>query len=151
SSETFLSEFVDSIRTGVADAFKRRYRGVDVLLVDDIQFFEGKKETLEEFFHTFNALHETGRHLVLSTDRRPTHCPPLDNPPRTARAMAGSLAPPAVHSPPPHRTHSALRPPPPPPPCARRRRTPTPPTPPPPCSSTSRRTSPPTPPTPKVP
>ena len=83
SSETFLSEFVDSIRTGVADSFKRRYRGVDVLLVDDIQFFEGKKETLEEFFHTFNALHETGRQLVLSSDRRPDDWPALEDRLRT--------------------------------------------------------------------
>jgi chromosomal replication initiator protein len=83
SSETFLSEFVDSIRTGVGDSFKRRYRGVDVLLVDDIQFFEGKKETLEEFFHTFNALHETGRQLVLSSDRRPDDWPALEDRLRT--------------------------------------------------------------------
>lgn len=71
SSETFLNEFVDSIRTGVSDSFKRRYRGVDVLMIDDIQFFEGKKETLEEFFHTFNSLHDAGRQVVLSSDRRP--------------------------------------------------------------------------------
>jgi len=83
SSETFLSEFVDSIRTGVADSFKRRYRGVDVLLVDDVQFFEGKKETLEEFFHTFNALHETGRQIVLSSDRRPDDWPELEDRLRT--------------------------------------------------------------------
>ncbi|MEA2391313.1 MAG: chromosomal replication initiator protein [Solirubrobacteraceae bacterium] len=83
SSETFLNEFVDSIRTGVGDSFKRRYRGVDLLLVDDIQFFEGKKETLEEFFHTFNALHETGRQVVLSSDRRPDDWPALEDRLRT--------------------------------------------------------------------
>jgi chromosomal replication initiator protein len=83
SSETFLNEFVDSIRTGVSDSFKRRYRGVDLLLVDDIQFFEGKKETLEEFFHTFNALHESGRQVVLSSDRRPDDWPTLEDRLRT--------------------------------------------------------------------
>ncbi len=88
SSETFLNEFVDSIRTGVSDAFKRRYRGVDVLMVDDIQFFERGKETLEEFFHTFNALHESGRQIVLSSDRRPDDLPALEDRLRT-RFKAG--------------------------------------------------------------
>jgi len=88
SSETFLNEFVDSIRTGVGDSFKRRYRGVDVLMVDDIQFFERGKETLEEFFHTFNALHETGRQIVLSSDRRPDDLPALEDRLRT-RFKAG--------------------------------------------------------------
>jgi chromosomal replication initiator protein len=88
SSETFLNEFVDSIRTGVGDSFKRRYRGVDVLMVDDIQFFERGKETLEEFFHTFNALHESGRQIVLSSDRRPDDLPALEDRLRT-RFKAG--------------------------------------------------------------
>ncbi|MGI8662206.1 MAG: chromosomal replication initiator protein DnaA [Acidimicrobiales bacterium] len=79
SSETFLNEFVDSIRSGVQDSFKRRYRGVDLLLVDDIQFFEGKEGALEEFFHTFNALHESGRQVVLSSDRRPDDLPTLED------------------------------------------------------------------------
>jgi len=88
SSETFLNEFVDSIRTGVGDSFKRRYRGVDLLMVDDIQFFERGKETLEEFFHTFNALHESGRQIVLSSDRRPDDLPALEDRLRT-RFKAG--------------------------------------------------------------
>jgi chromosomal replication initiator protein len=79
SSETVLNEFVDSIRSGVQDSFKRRYRGVDLLLVDDIQFFEGKEGALEEFFHTFNALHESGRQVVLSSDRRPDDLPTLED------------------------------------------------------------------------
>ncbi len=78
SSETFLNEFVEAIRTGISDAFKRRYREIDVLLVDDVQFFEGKTETLEEFFHTFNTLYETNRQVVLSSDRAPDKIPTLE-------------------------------------------------------------------------
>jgi chromosomal replication initiator protein len=79
SSETFLNEFVDSIRTGTNDQFKRRYREVDVLLVDDIQFLENRKETQEEFFHTFNALHAADRQIVLSSDRSPDAISTLEN------------------------------------------------------------------------
>ena len=71
TSETFLNEFIDSMHSATRDAFKRRYRDVDVLLVDDVQFFEGKQETVEEFFHTFNHLHQTSRQIVLSSDRSP--------------------------------------------------------------------------------
>ncbi len=71
TSETFLNEFIDSMHSDSRDAFKRRYRDIDVLLVDDVQFFEGKQETLEEFFHTFNHLHQTSRQIVLSSDRPP--------------------------------------------------------------------------------
>jgi chromosomal replication initiator protein len=71
SSETFLNEFIDSMQRRTRDEFKRRYRDIDVLLVDDVQFFAGKEETVEEFFHTFNHLHQANRQIVLSSDRPP--------------------------------------------------------------------------------
>ncbi len=79
SSETFLSEFVDSVRAGEAEQFKRRYRDVHVLLVDDIQFIEGREETQVEFFHTFNALHQSNRQIVLSSDRPPDAISKIEN------------------------------------------------------------------------
>jgi chromosomal replication initiator protein len=79
TSETFLNEFIESIRNNTSAEFKRRYREVDVLLVDDIQFLENRKETQEEFFHTFNALHEGRRQLVLSSDRPPDAISTLEN------------------------------------------------------------------------
>ncbi|MCU1357075.1 MAG: dnaA [Acidimicrobiales bacterium] len=79
TSETFLNEFIESIRLNTSAEFKRRYRDVNVLLVDDIQFLENRKETQEEFFHTFNALHEGRRQLVLSSDRPPDAISTLEN------------------------------------------------------------------------
>jgi chromosomal replication initiator protein len=72
TAESFTNEFVDALRSSGAEAFKRRYRDLDVLLVDDVQFLEGKPNTEEEFFHTFNALYEVGSQLVLSADRIPS-------------------------------------------------------------------------------
>jgi chromosomal replication initiator protein len=79
STETFMNEFVDSIRTNTGSAFKRRYRACDVLLVDDIQFVENKEGLQEEFFHTFNSLHEANKQIVLSCDRHPRSIATLED------------------------------------------------------------------------
>jgi chromosomal replication initiator protein len=72
TAESFTNEFLGALRSTGAEAFKGRYRDIDVLLIDDVQFLEGKQHTEEEFFHTFNALYEAGSQLVLSADRIPS-------------------------------------------------------------------------------
>lgn len=71
TSEDFTNDFVNSLRDDAKESFKRRYRDLDILIVDDIQFLAGKKGLQEEFFHTFNALHQSDRQIVLSSDRSP--------------------------------------------------------------------------------
>jgi chromosomal replication initiator protein len=72
TGESFTNEFVSALRSAGTEGFKARYRDIDVLLIDDVQFLEGKPHTEEEFFHTFNALYESGSQLVLSADRIPS-------------------------------------------------------------------------------
>jgi chromosomal replication initiator protein len=78
STEAFLNEFVDAIRTNTNAEFKRRYRDIDVLLIDDIQFLENREGLQEEFFHTFNSLHGANRQIVISSDRIPDAIPTLE-------------------------------------------------------------------------
>ncbi|MEI7547588.1 MAG: chromosomal replication initiator protein DnaA [Actinomycetota bacterium] len=78
STETFLNEYVDAIRTNTTANFKRRYRDIDVLLIDDIQFMEGKEGLQEEFFHTFNSLHGANKQIIISSDRMPDAIPTLE-------------------------------------------------------------------------
>jgi chromosomal replication initiator protein len=79
SSEEFTNEFINMIRDGKQDGFRRRYRDVDVLLVDDIQFLENKEGTQEEFFHTFNTLHNASKQIVISSDRAPKRLVTLED------------------------------------------------------------------------
>ena len=79
TSERFLNDFIDSIRRKRVDDFKHRYRSTDVLLLDDVQFFEGKEQILEEFFHTFNTLYESGKQMVISSDRHPRNLSTLED------------------------------------------------------------------------
>jgi chromosomal replication initiator protein len=79
TSETFMNDFINSLRDKRIEGFKQRYRTYDVLLIDDVQFFEHKERIQEEFFHTFNSLYEAGRQIVLSSDRPPRDISTLED------------------------------------------------------------------------
>jgi chromosomal replication initiator protein len=79
TSETFVNDFINSLRDRRIEGFKQRYRTYDVLLIDDVQFFEHKERIQEEFFHTFNSLHEAGRQVVMSSDRPPRDIATLED------------------------------------------------------------------------
>ena len=83
NSEEFTNDFINAIRDDRGLTFKRHYREVDVLLIDDIQFLQGKEQTLEEFFHTFNALHNAGKHVVITSDVSPRHLDGIEERMRT--------------------------------------------------------------------
>ncbi|WP_062290380.1 chromosomal replication initiator protein DnaA [Lysinimicrobium flavum] len=83
NSEEFTNDFINSIRDDRSLSFKRTYREVDVLLIDDIQFLQGKEQTLEEFFHTFNALHNAGKHVVITSDVSPRYLDGIEERMRT--------------------------------------------------------------------
>lgn len=90
SSEEFTNDYINSVRDDKQESFKHRYRNLDILMVDDIQFLEGKEGTQEEFFHTFNALHQANKQIILSSDRPPQNLVTLEDRLRT-RFQAGLI------------------------------------------------------------
>lgn len=98
--EEFTNEYVTAIQNKSVDKFKKKYRNADLLLVDDIQFLSGKEGTQEEFFHTFNTLHRSGRQIILSADRRPQDLPEVASrlTSRFAWGMVADIMPPDVET-----------------------------------------------------
>lgn len=96
SCEVFTNEFIEAIRKNQMDSFKNRYRRTDVLLIDDVQFMSGKEQTQEEFFHTFNALHQAKKQIVLTADQEPQKIPELETrlTSRFAWGMVADIQPP---------------------------------------------------------
>ena len=79
TSETFTNELINSIQNNKNEEFRNKYRNIDVLLIDDIQFISKKEGTQEEFFHTFNALHESNKQIIISSDRPPKEIKTLED------------------------------------------------------------------------
>ena len=98
SGESFLTEFLESLRENKTNLFRKKYRLLDVLLVDDIQFLGGREATVEEFFHTFNTLQQSGRALIIASDRAPRDLPGMDDRIKTrlSAGMVAQLAPPEL-------------------------------------------------------